>query len=165
MIYLGKRAHRLSTFLPVAVLLLAHVSFAQTPVTPGIDAPALLLGYFSLHLAIDQQAAVDSSLRHSAANMMGITDADFALISRVARSLMTDMRNIRSEEAAAPRGAATAATARDIAQRFKVRREAALTSALRAMQNQMSAQSWNALRDYINGRYRNSVHSQAVTAN
>jgi hypothetical protein len=144
--------------------LLVHSVVAQTAAVQGVDDPGVLWGYFSLHLAIEHQAAAqDPSLRHSAALMMGITDADFALLTRVAQSVETNIRDISNEEVAVLGSAAPAGASGDIAKQFRVRREAALMVGLKAAQNRLTAQSWNALRAYINGRYRNSVRNQTVT--
>jgi hypothetical protein len=79
------RVHRPLAYL-LSATFLTGVAYSQTQVNAGTDDYALLHGYLGLHLAIEQAAEQDSSLRHSAALMIGITDADFAMVTIVARS-------------------------------------------------------------------------------
>jgi hypothetical protein len=157
----GPRIRGISTLLLISALVLARNVAAQGVVTMGIDDPALLLGYFSLHLEIDRAAVQDPSLRNSAALMMGITGADFAAVSRTALPLLAEIQSIAVEEAAFLRGVSRTGPAQNFAS-FNARRKIALTSALKTIQSQISPQSWNALHSYINGRYRNSIQSRSI---
>lgn len=134
--------HTISMVIAFLTVLCSAGTVAAQNVAP--DDPGLLLGYFSLHHALDQAAAKDPSLRHYAASMMGITDADFATVARIAESVIAAVQKISF---AHPIDAAAAHHA-------DTQRRAALTSALNAIHQQLSPTSWAALHGYINGAYR-----------
>ena len=124
-----------------------------TAQTLAPDDPGLLLGYFSLHHAIDQAAATDPSLRHSAASMMGISDAEFVAVARISEAVLADVQKISSThptETAAVRQADT-------------QRRTALVSALNAVHQQLSPSGWAALHQYINGAYRANLRFRRAT--
>ena len=136
------------------ILWAAQVGLAQTPPP---DDPLVLLGYFNLHHAIDEAATNNSSLRHDAAVMMGISDADFALAARVASSVLAQCRTI-SRNASADR--IDLSTVRQI----ETRRKAALLSGLKALRDQLPPRSWEALHRYINVTYRAGLRSETIPA-
>jgi hypothetical protein len=140
------------------------IACAAMPVAaqnPAPDDPAVLLGYFSLHQAINQAAAQDPSLRHAAASMVGISDSDFAVITRIADSVISDVRSITNEASSRP---VDRLAARQVQVQTGRRVAAALVSGLSAVRQQLSPNSWAALHKYINGPYRANLRSYRVPA-
>jgi len=139
---------------------LVFVASAQNRVT---DDSAVFQGYLALHLAIDQAAEQDPSLRHSTALMIGISDADFQIVTSIARSLSMELRNIASEETANAQSSDSTASLANRARAFNARRQAASLSAVKIIESRPSANSWFALRAYISGRYRGSIQARPVS--
>ena len=121
------------------------------------DDPAVLLGYFSLHHALDEAAATNPSLRHDAAVMMGISDADFTLAARIANSVLGQVQSISRT---------VSATRIDIstARQIEARRKAALLSGLNGLREQLPSRDWEALHRFINVTYRAGLRSEIIPA-
>ena len=136
-----------------ASLMLLATGFCQQTVPP--DDPAVLLGYFSLHHALNEAATTNPTLRQDAATMMGISEAEFTLAARIADSVLAQIRSI-SLGVSAQR--LDLATAREV----DGRRKAALISGLAALHKQLPASSWETLHRYINVTYRAGLRSQVI---
>lgn len=138
------------------------VAYAAMPVSaqiPAPDNPAVLLGYFSLHQAIDRAAAQGPSLRHAAASMIAISDSDFAVVARIADSVISDIRRITTEASYRP---VDRLAARQVQVQTGRRVADALVSGLSAVRQELSQNSWAALHKYINGSYRANLRSYRV---
>lgn len=134
------------------IILFTAVATAQT-LAP--DDPAVLLGYFTLEHAIDQATTKDPSLRESAASMMGISESEFAVVARVADSVLADVQSITKE-------ASLHSTSPAAERQLETRRRAVLLAGLNALHQQISPDGWTALHGYINGRYRANLRFHKV---
>jgi hypothetical protein len=147
---------RILAFTRALPLILCAAGPATTQ-TLAPDDPAVLLGYFSLEHAIEQAAAKDPSLRESAASMMGISESEFAVVARIADSVLADVQNITTEASLHPTNPAAE-------RQFETRRRAVLLAGLNTLHQQLSPDGWTALHGYINGRYRANLRFRRVAA-
>jgi hypothetical protein len=106
------------------------------------DDPAVLLGYFSLHHALDKAATTHPSMRHDAAVMMGISDADFTRAAAIAESVLAQLRNNSPGETPTRHDLSTS-------RQLEARRNGALVSGVDALRAQLPPRSWEALHRYI----------------
>lgn len=128
------------------------------------DSPDLYFGFFQLQLAISQASKADPAIARSAAHMMGISDTDFASVSAVAESVVAELQGLREQELAARR-IADGANLSEITKSFEGRHVSALKSGIARLQSQLPRDRWLALRNYVNGPYRSSIHSRTLTVN
>jgi hypothetical protein len=139
----------------------ARIGSAQASVAADVDSATVWLGFFDLQNGIAKASAANPSLAHSAANMMGIGDNEFASVSAITRSVLAALRNIGAEERGALR--VTDPANRDsIARGFASRREASVLGAVRDVQGRVSSASWAALSAYVNGPFRASIHTHRL---
>ena len=89
--------------------------------------------------------------------MMGITEADFTVVARIADSVLGDVKAITQQAAASTNRGDQVAE-----RQFELRRQAVLLSGLNAVREQLSPTSWSALHSYINDRYRTRVQAHSV---
>jgi hypothetical protein len=139
----------------------ARIGGAQASVAADVDSATVWLGFFHLQNGIAKASAANPSLAHSAANMMGVGDNDFASVSVVTGSLLAALRNIGAQEREALRAVARA-NRDSIAHGFASRREASVLGAVREVQGRVSSASWTALSAYVNGPFRASIHTRRL---
>ena len=156
----------------MVLLLTECISFGQqTTELLHTDDPELYFGFFSFQSAVEKDIRKISDpsgaavFRQAAARHLNISEADLAILQRVAGSTLDAISNVTSSHRTYLSNEAAAGRMPDamVLASFQTQRVELLKTGAENLRQTMSLAGWQAVQAYVNGQYRAGIVHKEVT--